>query len=153
MKTATLLACLLTFTAFAAKKDRPWKTGKVTSSRVGSQSYESGAFTSAQVNGNSGTATTSVQHVTEDYNLLIIEGQDYFYLIEDGHRSGGGILTSALANRKRGCRFVIDEDIRYFQEKDRLWVLDADGKECKLPILKQAVSPYSKLKKATDAKQ
>jgi hypothetical protein len=46
---------------------------------------------------------------------------------------------NALANRKHGCRFVIGEDIKYAQEKGYLWVLDPDGKECKIPIIRQQV--------------
>jgi len=42
-----------------------------------------------------------------------------------------------IANHRHGCRFVVGDDVKYSQERGDLWVLDADGKECKEPILRQ----------------
>jgi hypothetical protein len=83
------------------------------------------------------TSTTSIRRVAVQTNELLIEGDDYSYVVQDSRRKGGPILATALANRKHGCRFVVGEDIKYAQEKGDLWVLDADGKECKISILKQ----------------
>lgn len=67
----------------------------------------------------------------------MIVGDKYLYIIEDYHRNGGPILVNA--NRQPPSRMPIrvGEDIKYSQEKGDLHVLDADGKECKLPILRQ----------------
>jgi hypothetical protein len=53
--------------------------------------------------------------------------------------ASGALIRNAIVNRKHGCRFVVGEDIKYVQEKGDLWVLDPDGKECKIPILRQQV--------------
>jgi hypothetical protein len=42
-----------------------------------------------------------------------------------------------IANRRHGCRFIVGDNVKYSQEKGDLWVLDADGKEFKVPILRQ----------------
>jgi hypothetical protein len=68
---------------------------------------------------------------------VIVVGDDYVYTVQDSIQKGGGLLTRALANRKRGCRFIVGEEIQYAQDKGNLSVLDADGKECKLQIIRQ----------------
>jgi hypothetical protein len=50
----------------------------------------------------------------------------------------GPLLRKAIDNHKRACRFVIGDDIKYVQEKSKLIVLDPDGKECNLDIVRQA---------------
>jgi hypothetical protein len=122
--------------AQAATKDREWKTGKVLDSATSKSILTTGAVTSGQAIGTA-TSTTSLQQVTIRDTELMIVGDQYLYIIEDYHRKGGPILVNALANRHHGCRFVVGEDIKYSQEKGDLHVLDADGKECKLPILRQ----------------
>ncbi len=135
---------------FAAQKERDWKTGKVADSAASSREYTTGASTTATTTGTvspdygSGstvnattTATTRVRHVEVDTNSLLIVGADYIYTVQDSTRHGGGLLTAALANRKHGCRFIVGDEIKYSQEKSRLYVLDADGKECKLEIARQ----------------
>ena len=92
------------------------------------------------------SANTRVRNVTVKTNTLIILGDDYAYTIEDTTQRtdslrAGSLLGTALANRRHGCRFIVGEEVRYSQEKDHLYVLDADGKECRLDILKQERRP------------
>jgi len=83
---------------------------------------------------------TAIQRVAVQTNELLIVTHRYLYVIEDTRRyATGALLLNALANRKHGCRFVIGEDIKYAQEKGYLWVLDPDGKECKIPVIRQQV--------------
>lgn len=147
-----LAACLLASALFAAKQ-RDWKTGKVIDSTMSQNSYVTGAVTNSSANGGitattigntttgtanaQSTSSTTVQRVTVQRNELLILGDDYSYIIEDTHRKGGPLLATALANRKHGCRFIVGDDIKYAQEKGDLWVIDADGKECKVPIVRQ----------------
>jgi hypothetical protein len=139
----------------AAEKARDWKTGKVLGSAVDKGTYATGSTTSGSINGTvspdygggstlnaTTTANTRVRNVTVKTNTLIILGDDYAYTIEDATQRtdslrAGSLLGTALANRKHGCRFIVGEDIKYAQEKDRLYILDADGKECRLDILRQ----------------
>jgi len=85
------------------------------------------------------TSYTAIQRAAVQTNELLIVTHRYLYVIEDTRTYAPGFLINALANRKRGCRFVVGEDIKYAQEKGYLWVLDPDGKECKVPIMRQQV--------------
>jgi hypothetical protein len=154
---------LLTFTlafsllAFAAKEARTWKTAKVLDSATSQQSFVTGSVTNtsgtATTNGSSttmgstttgtatttghSTSTTALQRVTIQANELVLVGDDYLYVVRDERRKGGPVLATAIHNRHHGCRFIVGEDVKYSQEKGELWILDADGKECKVPILRQ----------------
>jgi hypothetical protein len=47
-------------------------------------------------------------------------------------------VGSAIASlRQHGCRFVIGDSLRYAQEKGKFYAIDADGRECKLAIVRQ----------------
>lgn len=72
---------------------------------------------------------------------MIIAGEDYVYNVEDVEERGGVpavAIGHAIANRHHGCRFVVGVQIKYAQEKSKLFVVDADGKECKVSILREA---------------
>jgi hypothetical protein len=86
------------------------------------------------------TSSTAITGVAVQTNELMIVADKYFYVVRDTRSYiPGALLRNALANRKHGCRFIVGEDIKYAQEKGYLWVLDPDGKECKIPILRQQV--------------
>ena len=73
---------------------------------------------------------------------LLIVGVEYEYVINDFVlKSVGnplhGSLTRAMANRGHGCRFIVGDFALYYQEGAKLHVLDEDGKECKLDIVRQ----------------
>jgi len=141
----TVFFCLL---CLAAKSERDWKVGKVLDSSRSQESYVTGSVTNAQGSGTatgtnttvqargSSTGITTVHRVTINSNQLLVQGADYFYVIEDSQQKGGG-LKGAIANRHHGCRFIVGEDVKYAQEKGDLWIIDADGKECKVPIVRQ----------------
>ncbi len=160
--TVILPAALLAVGLAAKDKKEPdWKIGRVLDANSSQQTYVTGTVTntsgtattigeatattigktttatgSATTAGNS-TSTTAIHRVSIQTNELLIAGDDYLYVIEDSRRKGGGVLTTALANRKHGCRFIVGDDIKYYQEKAILTVIDADGKECKTAILRQ----------------
>jgi hypothetical protein len=118
-----LVLCCLTFSllTFAATKDRDWKIGKVADATIISREYELRASRAPEI-GN-----------------LIVVGVDYLYTVQDSRRHDLP-LTSVMANREHGCRFIVGDEVKYAQEnrdKRHLYVLDADGKECKLDIVRQ----------------
>ncbi len=122
--------------------------GSATANTTGSATTIGNATTLHSSTDTSGMATartesvssTAIQRVAVQTNELYIVTHKYLYVIEDTRRYGtGGLLVNALANRKHGCRFVVGEDIKYVQEKGYLWVLDPDGKECKISIVRQQV--------------
>ena len=60
-----------------------------------------------------------------DPHILIILGDDKIYTAEERHAWNGW------------CLLIQGEEIKYFQDSRRLYVVDADGYKCKLDILKQ----------------
>jgi hypothetical protein len=129
MKIATLLVFLAVTAAgvasaplMAADKARDWKPAKV----LDSEKNESSKKTT-----------------------LIIQGDDYEYTIQDTSTHSVvappvAAVAIALANRGHGCRFIVNEDVKYAQEpkdKTHLFILDADGKQCKVDILRQEKRP------------
>lgn len=147
--------------------DHPWVTGRVldatgaqtilqsSATSFSSTSISATATTSASVSGNqiaangmpttnaagqTTTATSTVFHHEIDQNTQTwIQGSNYLYLVDDQALKPTvqpqGLLTRAIANRR--CRMIIGDDVHYAQEKSKLFVLDPDGKECKLDILRQ----------------
>src|SRR5882724_12006970 len=146
---------ILTISAFsaAAKKEMEWKTGKVLDSRLAKSSVATGSTTgttsTATVTGSDGNATvaghstsgTSVDFANIRDNQLVILGDEFAYIVEDTRVSGGhglvAVTSHAIANRKHGCRFIVGDDVKYSQDKSTLHVIDTDGKECKVDILRQ----------------
>lgn len=150
--------------ALQAKDNRSWETAKVMDSNSARSALQTGATTASKattsVNGSanttdngyganttySGTATsTGASHTNVEYtgikeSDLLIVGNRYAYVVHDQvvHAPGlGGMIGSSIANHKHGCRFIVNDEIQYSQEKNNLYVKDADGKTCKLDIDKQ----------------
>ena len=115
-----LLLALLSLTA-AAGKDRDWQTGKVADLQADQQP----------------TTGKPLNQVTVREAQVRIVGKEFEYLAYDSTSAQTGLLTRTIANRKHGCRFIVNDEVKYVQEKSKLYVRDADGKECKLDILRQ----------------
>ena len=165
LKVGPWILLALCTSALAKDKDRDWKLGRVLDSTSSKSTFTTGATSTTNTNGTAtantnGTATTTggttslnatttasgqsqqttstvVHHMTIRDTELLIVGSDYAYVIEDPYAVSGPLLKRAITNRKHGCRFIIGEDIKYVQEKGKLIVLDPDGKECSLDIVKQ----------------
>jgi hypothetical protein len=149
-----VLVLALSFPLLGAKKPEPdWKTAKVLDSHlarssvpVGSTTNTSGTATvtgsesSATVSGQS-TSSTRVDFANIRDDQLLVLSDEFAYVVEDTRVSGGhglvAITSHAIANRKHGCRFIVGDDVKFWQEKAVLHVIDADGKECKVDILRQ----------------
>lgn len=135
---------MLSFAASAdAKKEIDWATGKVLDSHAAKTYVDSGASTNTTTT--SSTTTTSQTRINamaiQETQLLIV-GDEYAYLISDSVAKPvgfptHGIVTRTIMNHGHGCRFVVGDDIKYYQEKSILHIIDADGKKCKLDILRQ----------------
>lgn len=118
----------LAFAALAiAGKQPEWKTGKIADAS----------------SANSYLQTSTDRPITIRESQVAIIGSEYFYVINDstshspliGGANGAGLR--AITNRGKGCRYVVGDPISYWQEKDKLHVRDADGKECKVEIARQ----------------
>ena len=114
-------------------------TGEATAVSIGGVTAAAGSSSTSSVATTAGnsTSTTRLQNVTIQSNELLLVTDEFLYIIRDERRRGGPLLATAIANRHHGCRFIVGDDVKYSQEKGDLWVLDADGKECKVPILRQ----------------
>jgi hypothetical protein len=66
-----------------------------------------------------------VLNIPLDINNLVIHGGDYLY------------TARQVMGRRSSCRLIVGDDIKYAQDKRALYVVDADGKECKLEIVRQ----------------
>jgi len=138
MKRLLLCCLILSALIFAAKKERDWKTGKITDSVISQGQYTWGhSTTTANTTGTispdygagstvrtTTTATTTGPHsIPIETTTLTVRGDEYEY--------------KAQTNRRRGCRFIVGDETKYAQEKRNFYVIDADGKECRLNIVRQ----------------
>lgn len=155
MRTKKLTVILFCAASALVAKERNWQIGKVLDSESARTYIPTGASTSATtagtvspdygsgstVHANTSAQTQIHQMAIQDTELLIV-GTEFAYIVDDRvAKSVGvpshGVVSRAIMNRKHGCRFVMSDEIKYSQEKAKLYVIDADGKECKLDILRQ----------------
>jgi hypothetical protein len=167
LKFSLLLICAVNV-VFAA--DHNWLTGKVLDANAKRDIVQTGSTFHANTFG-TGTATTSgsrynnnynaitqasgqsattgysrVQHEVFQENQIVIQGVQYLYTVDDLTKKATdflqqGALARAIANRKHGCRMIIGDPVLYEQAKDKLFVQDADGKVCKMDIVRQERIP------------
>jgi hypothetical protein len=76
-----------------------------------------------------------------DTQLLIVTDA-FAYVVEDTRTQSGfstvhGAIIHAVSGRHHGCRFVVGDSVKFYQDKAILHVIDADGKECKTEVLRQ----------------
>ena len=152
--TAALALLAITTITFAKdKKEHDWKTAKVLDSRLAKTSAPTGSTVSAS--GTSTTVTTGNVTTTSsqggasaatDYanirdDQLLLLSDEFAYVVEDTRVSGGhglvAVTAHAVANRKHGCHFIVGDPVKFWQDKAVLHVIDADGKECKVDVLRQ----------------
>ena len=132
-----LLALLLSTAAIAAEKQRDWQTGKVLDSQR--SSYFAGTVGSAnttgtaQANGSYGTyqgnTTSSQRAVYRTYETFVIESDTYVYLAQERLRW----KWSKPAN------LTVNGPVKFAIEKRKLFVMDEDGKEHEMEIVKKVL--------------
>jgi hypothetical protein len=84
------------------------------------------------------TSTIRLDFANIRDNQLVILGSEFAFVVEDTRVSGGQYrLAHAIANCHHGCRFIVGDDVKYWQDKTTLHVVDADGKECRVDVLRQ----------------
>jgi hypothetical protein len=131
-----LLMILITAaTSFATDKERDWQTGKVVDSER--NRYFAGTVGSAnttgtaQATGNYGTyqgsTNTSQTAVYRVYETFIIEGETYAYVAQERLRW----RWSKPAN------LTVNGPVKYAVEKRKLYVIDEDGKEHEMEVVKR----------------
>lgn len=123
--------------AAAAEKQRDWQTGKVLDSQR--SRYFAGTIGStnttgtAQANGNYGTyqgnTNTSQTAVYRVYETFLIEGETHAYLAQERLRW----RWSKPAN------LTVNGPVKFAIEKRKLFVVDEDGKEHEMEIVKKVL--------------
>lgn len=126
--TILIILAISACSALCAKKAPPnWKTAKVLDSQT--------------VKTRAGIDVTTESLPTIRDNDLMLLSDDFAYVIEDTRVSGRtslvGLTERAISNRHHGCHFIVGDDVKYWQEKLVLHVVDADGKQCKVEVLRQ----------------
>ena len=129
------LGLFLVHEAAGAEKVRDWQTGKVLDSER--SRYFAGTVGSAnttgtaQANGNYGTyqgnTNSSQTAVYRVFETFLIEGDTYAYLAQERLRW----RWSKAAN------LTVNGPVKYAVEKRKLFVIDEDGKEHEMEIVKK----------------
>jgi hypothetical protein len=129
MRRSSLIIALVASALYAGTPPSPtWKIAKV----LDSQATKTRA-------GIINPTAESIPTIT-DAQLMIL-GDEFAYVMQDSRVSGAtsliGQAERAISNRHHGCRFIVGDDVKYWQDKATLHILDADGKECKAEVLRQ----------------
>jgi hypothetical protein len=130
-----LLAALSICVAVAAKKPRDWQMGKVLDSQrsryfagtVGNASTTGTAHSNGNSGTYQGTTNTSQTAVYRVYETFLIEGETHAYLAQERLRW----RWSKPAN------LTVNGPVRFAVEKRKLFVIDEDGKEHEMAIVKR----------------
>ena len=109
MRRLTLCCLIFLPLILAAAKERNWKAGKVAADSF--------------INSPSGAAKP--HQTANDPDVVIIQGDDNVYTAEERHAWNSW------------CLLIQGEEIKYSQDRRRLYIVDADGYKCRLDILKQ----------------
>lgn len=132
-----LLLTVATTAAIGAQRQRDWQTGKVLDSQR--SRYFAGTVGNAnttgtaQANGDYGTyqghTNTSQTAVYRTYETFLIEGDTYAYLAQERLRW----KWSKPAN------LTVNGPVKFAVEKRKLFVIDEDGKEHEMEIVKKVL--------------
>jgi len=140
---AILLVLSVAGVPMEAKKGTNWMTGKLLDAHTAKTYVDTSASTDTTATSSTTSASrTKINTIVIQDTQLLIAGNEYAYLVSDPVAkpvglATHGIVTRAIMNHGHGCRFVVGNDISYYQKKATLYVIDADGRECKLDILRQ----------------
>ena len=132
-----VLVFLMPSIAFSAEKPRAWQTGKVLDTErsrqfagtVGSRNTTGTAQSTGNYGtyqGQTNTSQTAVYHV---YQTFAIEGDTRVYVAQERLRW----KWSKPAN------LTVNAPVKFAVEKRKLFVIDDDGKEHRMDILKQVL--------------
>ncbi|MBV9082880.1 MAG: hypothetical protein JOZ62_09405, partial [Acidobacteriaceae bacterium] len=126
--------CLFIFAVASQAGDHQWQTGEIVDSEIASTTITPGAVAS-------GSTIRIIHRQVTDTNV-IIRGAEYEYVAEREPssylQSRTGVISGILLSRDHGCRFIVGDRADYSAEGGKLYVIDADGKQCKLNIIRQA---------------
>lgn len=125
---------LLAVVPLTAGKERDWQTGKVLDSQR--QRYFAGTVGNGSTNGivrdsgtYSGQTNTSSTAIYRVFETFVIEGDKYVYLAQERLRW----RWSKAAN------VTVNGPVKYAVEKRKLFIMDEDGKEHEMEVVKKTL--------------
>jgi hypothetical protein len=86
------------------------------------------------------SSETQIHGMALQETELLIVNKDFLFVVSDVAEKGSGLygsLSRAIYNRKHGCHIIVNDPIDFYQEKTNVYVLDVDGKECKMDLIRQ----------------
>jgi hypothetical protein len=128
------IALLLTCYLAAGEKQRAWQTGKVLDSERSRYfaGTVGGSNTSGTVNENgsySGNTNDSQTAIYRVYETFVIEGDTYVYQAQE----------HVKWRWSKPANLTVNGPVKYAVEKRRLYVIDDDGKEHEMEIVKKTL--------------
>jgi hypothetical protein len=123
-----IVVMLLDAASMTAKKPRNWQDGKI----MAAKTVNTGAVAShgSFIGASPSNAPVIARTITTAE--LEIFGGDYAYTVRD---LGSGAII------KRPCRYIVGDPIKFSQEKSVLYLIDADGAECRAQVMTQERLP------------
>jgi hypothetical protein len=128
------VVAMLATIPLSAGKEHDWQTGKVLDTQR--QRYFAGTVGSGNSNGTvsdsgtySGQTNSSSTAVYRVFETFVIEGDQYVYLAQERLR----FRWSKAAN------VTVNGPVKYAVEKRKLYVMDEDGKEHEMEIVKKTL--------------
>lgn len=130
-----LILVLLPSMCFAAKKQREWQTGKLldtdrsryfagTTGSASSQGSAQVHGNTATYNGQSNGSSVAIYRTYQDY---VIESDKYIFVVEERIKW----------RWSKAARLIVNAPVKFSIEKQKLYLLDDDGKEHETKIVKQ----------------
>jgi hypothetical protein len=131
MKRSPLLALLLLVclgSAYADKKDRDWKIGKLLDTDSARFTTSGGSNTQGRINSD-GTYSSSTSNATWNHKkfVFVIQGDEYTY-----------VVSHVLSFRwSKEVHLTVNGPVKYAVEKDNFYLMDEKDREFKMKIEKK----------------
>lgn len=128
--TFSLITVFLFFVCLSPAQDkaRDWQTGKVLDTDSSSYRVSLGSTTQVSPDGYGGAnATTTNNSATRRQEVIAIEGAEYIYVSERTMR----------ARWTKSSSLTVNAEVKYAVEKDKIYIVDDNGREIKLTIKKR----------------
>jgi hypothetical protein len=128
----TALALAASLSAVAKDKDRAWQTGTLRDSSrsryfagtVGNANTNGSVNDNGNYNGSTSSSETAIYRVYQNYE---IEGDQYVYLAQEHIRW----------RWSKSADVAVNEKVKFAVDKRKLYVLDDEGKEHEMEIIKR----------------
>lgn len=121
------LLCPLSFHASEKAAEMSWSTGTV----------REAISVSGQATGSNGEnhKTTYIEIVGQDY--VYSAYSDLAYPSLAPHQGLANDLAWGFGKHKHPCRLIVGDKVKYAEKRDKLYIVDTEGKTCKLDVARK----------------